>query len=263
MPYRIDLRHPPDGAFDRLIDLGALDVEVTPTGVAALVPDRLAPSDIVNACGSGEITVSPADGRDDDSVWVLRPRDLRVGSLQICPAGAAAPPGALQLLDRPAFGTGLHPTTAMCLETLHEHIRASTPDAMLDVGTGSGILALAALALGVPRVVGLDLDPASLGVAAANARLNRLDHRLRLVVGGPDVISGTWPLVVANILAAPLIELAPTLVRRVGPGGRLVLSGIASAVAPDVRTAYTRFGMREDDVQARSGWIALTLRATW
>jgi ribosomal protein L11 methyltransferase len=134
---------------------------------------------------------------------------------------------------------------------------------VLDVGTGSGVLALAALLLGVPRALGLDVDAEALRAAAENARLNALDQRLELARGGPDAVAGTWPLVVANLLAAPLIQLAPVLVSRVGHQGRLVLSGIPSAVESDVEEAYRRLGMRRVRAQSRGGWGALILEASW
>src|SRR6185295_1345454 len=142
-----------------------------------------------------------------------------------------------------AFGTGQHPTTALCLEALQDEIAAATPDSLLDVGTGSGVLAIAALMLGVPGAVGIDIDPAALAAAAENARVNCVGERLRLMRGGPEVVSGRWPLVVANVLAAPLVEMAPALVRRVGHHGHLVLSGIPESVEPDVSRAYRRLGM--------------------
>jgi ribosomal protein L11 methyltransferase len=98
------------------------------------------------------------------------------------------------------------------------------------VGTGSGILALTALKLGVPQAVGLEIDAEALPVAAENARRNHLADRLHLVLGGPEVVEGHWPLVVANVLAAPLMEMAPVLVRRLARSGRLVLSGIPCSV---------------------------------
>jgi len=125
------------------------------------------------------------------------------------------------------------------------------------------VLALAALLMGVPRALGLDLDAEALRAAAENARLNALDGRLQLVLGGPDAVAGAWPLVVANVLAAPLVELAPVLVRRVGHHGRLVLSGIPSSVEPDVDRAYRRLGMRRVRAQSRAGWSALVLQASW
>jgi ribosomal protein L11 methyltransferase len=87
------------------------------------------------------------------------------------------------------------------------------------------VLALGALMMGVPHALGIDLDEGALRVAAQNARINAMRERLRLARGGPDSVIGTWPLVVANVLAAPLIEMAPTLVRRVGRHGHLLLSG--------------------------------------
>src|SRR5262249_45035269 len=99
-----------------------------------------------------------------------------------------------------------------------------------------------------------------LRAAAENARLNALDRRLRLVRGGPDAVTGTWPLVVANLLAAPLVELAPVLVRRVGHHGRLVLSGIPPSLEPDVDRAYRRLGMYPVRAQSRAGWSALVLQ---
>jgi ribosomal protein L11 methyltransferase len=125
------------------------------------------------------------------------------------------------------------------------------------------VLALAALALGVARAQGMDVDQGALRAAAGNARLNQLDDRLELLHGGPDAITGTWPLVLANVLAAPLIEMAPTLVRRVGARGELVLSGIPASVEPDVARAYRHLGMQLVNVESRGGWVALRLRASW
>ena len=167
------------------------------------------------------------------------------------------------MTDSPAFGTGLHPTTALCLEILDDEIAASRPERALDVGTGSGVLALAALCLGVPHAVAIDIDADAARIAAENARLNDLRARIHLVRGGPEAVSGSWPLVVANVLAAPLIEMAPTLTRRVGRGGRLVLSGIRSSLATEAARAYVRLGMRQVDTRARDGWTALVLHATW
>lgn len=264
MPYRIDLPVPGDDALDRLVTLGAIDVERSPGGgLAALIPDSVTPRRVADALGISDVAVSTARGRDADSVWVLTPQELRIGRVRIVPADAERDTGALRLIDAAAFGTGLHPTTALCLEVLDETVRLEPLPAVLDVGTGSGVLALAALQLGVPHAVGIDVDTAALAVAAENARLNALDHRLALRHGGPEAVAGTWPLVLANVLAAPLIEMAPTLSRRVGHHGRLVLSGIPASVEPDVERAYCRLGMQRVAVRERSGWIALVLTATW
>jgi ribosomal protein L11 methyltransferase len=252
MPYRIDLSDSSteslNDALEVLASLGALDVETTARGLAALMPDIVQPEDVRYALGLDTLAVSPAMGRDDESVWILSPRPVRIGVLE------------LRLCDGPAFGTGLHPTTAMCLELLDE---LPLPESVLDLGTGSGVLALAALLKGVHHATGVDIDPASLEVAAENARLNNLEARLRLIRGGAEDVRGSWPLVFANILAAPLIEIAPAVVRLVGHRGQLVLSGIPTSLVADVARVYRHSGMRPIRSVTRGGWEALLLEASW
>jgi ribosomal protein L11 methyltransferase len=262
MPYRIDFRGGVDDALDRLIELGALDVDASDRGGAAVMPDWVSPGQVASALGLDGISVSPAIGRDAESVWVLGPRPIRIGRTHIVPAGVREP-GALQLIDTPAFGTGLHPTAALCLQALEEAVPARAPAAMLDVGTGSGVLALAALMLGVPRALAIDISQEALQAAADNARINRLEERLGLAHGGPEDVAGTFPLVAANVLAGPLIEMAPALVQRIAHHGWLVLSGIPSSVEPDVHRVYRNVGMRWAATTSRAGWVALVLHATW
>jgi|SRR4051794_6152252 ribosomal protein L11 methylase PrmA len=263
MPYRIDLLNPPDAALDRLVELGALDVEPIPNGIAAIIPDGITPATVARAVGVDDVRVVPTRGRDAGSIWIVSPRAVRTACVQIVPADWPAGSGVLRMIDGPAFGTGLHPTTALCLEALHDELTGSVPPRALDVGTGSGVLALAALSCGVPRVVAVDIDNDAVRVAAGNARLNGVSSRLLLVRGGPEALAGSWPLVLANLLAAPLIEMAPVLTRRVGRSGRLILSGIRSSVGADVEQAYRRLGMRQVRTGARDGWTALTLHASW
>jgi ribosomal protein L11 methyltransferase len=263
LPYRIDISFPPDDALDRLVQLGALDVEPVRDGLAAIIPDNVMPDDVAGALGVARVAVSGAVARDNASVWLLTPRAVRIGSVLIVPAAAAAPPGALRLTDSTAFGTGHHPTTALCIEALEEALAIAVPDNILDVGTGSGVLALAALMMGVPRAVCLDIDAAALEIAAEHARLNNLADRLQLVHGGPGAVEGVWPVVVANVLAAPLIEMAPILVRRVGKSGRLILSGIPRSLESEVRQTYEGLGMRHIRSEARAGWTVLVVQASW
>lgn len=263
MPYRVDVRDGGDDLVERLIDLGAIDVERTTDGVAALMPDGMTPAELSQLLHCHHLTVSPAIGRDADSTWVLQVPPLRAGGVDIVPAGSATPADAVQLVDGVAFGTGLHPTTALCLDAIAELVRVERPGTMLDVGTGSGVIALAALRLGVDRALGIDIDAAAIGIAANNARVNRLADRLELRRGHPETAHGTWPLVVANVLAASLIEMAPTLARCVGRGGHLVLSGIPSSLEGDVITAYRRLGLRHIATTSRAGWVAIVLRPGW
>ena len=215
------------------------------------MPDNVPPDELATALGRADVAVSPAVGRDDGSVWVLSLRPIHVGGR------------ALKLIDVGAFGTGLHPTTALCLEAIEEAVTTGVPAAMLDVGTGSGVLALGALVMGVPQAVGIDIDEDALRVAAENARLHGVGDRLALTHGGPDDVAGTWPFVVANVLAAPLIEMAPVLVRRIGHHGQLVLSGISASLEQDVVDVYRRLGMHHVRTAPRHGWVALVMQATW
>lgn len=263
MPYRVDLPDPPAHAIDRLIELGALDVEPVAGGIVALMPDGVPADRVAGVLGVPDVRVSPALGRDDESVWALVPRPVRTRTLLFVPAAMAAGPDAVKLVDSPAFGTGLHATTALCLQLIEDLLDLAVPDRLLDVGTGSGILALGALRRGLPHATGLDLDPVALETAAENARLNQLTHRLALVRGGPDAVRGAWPLVVANIRAADLMAMAPALVRRVGSGGHLVLSGIPRSVGEGVSRTYRRLGMSDAGVASRDGWVALVLRTSW
>ena len=260
----MDVRTVDAHAFDRLVELGALDAESMPDGtIAALMPDGIAPELVASALGVADISVSPAESRDAGSVWILSPRSTHLGRLRLAPANSDAEPGVLRLVDGAAFGTGLHPTTALCLEMLDQIVPSTPPETVLDVGTGSGVLALAALMLGVPRALGIDIDEQALRVAAENARLNGLDARLQFRHGGPEDVVGTWPLVLANVLAAPLIDMAPALVRRLGHHGQLVLSGIPSAVEQNVNHAYSRYGLRRIGIKSRAGWVAILLQTSW
>jgi ribosomal protein L11 methyltransferase len=263
MAYRVDISSPPPDAFDRLVQLGALDIEPMGDSLAAIIPDGVTPEAVARALNVPNVTVSSVVARDSGSVWLLQLRPFRIGAVVIAPADFAVPAGALRLTDSTAFGTGHHPTTVLCVEAIEEILTTAVSDSMLDVGTGSGILALAALKMGVPRATGLDIDADALKIAAEHARLNNLSHRLQLELGGPDVVNGVWPLVVANVLAAPLIEMAPVLVRRVGSRGRLILSGIPSSLEADVRQAYERVGMRHVHSETRAGWTVVVLQASW
>lgn len=153
-----------------------------------------------------------------------------------------------------AFGTGQHPTTALCLDWIERH--GGDGMTFLDYGCGSGILAVAALVLGAPRAFAVDNDPQALLATSANAALNGVADRL--FVGAPETLPAvTVDVLAANILAAPLVELAATFSAHVRPGGLLVLSGILEAQAPRVIAAHESFfGGFEQTVQ--QGWVCLT-----
>ncbi|MEI6415454.1 MAG: 50S ribosomal protein L11 methyltransferase [Pseudomonadota bacterium] len=177
-----------------------------------------------------------------ERVWLQDFHPQRFGRrLWVCPTGQQPPEASddaviLTLDPGLAFGTGAHPTTALCLnwlDGLDLHGRA-----VLDYGCGSGILAIAALKLGATMALGIDHDPQALLASRQNALVNGVEARLQ--VAAPDEApSGCFDGVVANILANPLIELAPLLIERLTPGGVLGLSGILADQALEVAAAYT------------------------
>ncbi|CAN0602098.1 unnamed protein product, partial [Ectocarpus sp. 12 AP-2014] len=160
-----------------------------------------------------------------------------------------------------AFGTGTHPTTALCLEWLDElavtgHLAHQT---VLDVGCGSGILAIAALKLGASHADATDIDPQALQASRDNAGRNSIAEQ-ELSLYYPEQLgdNGNYPIVTANILAGPLVELAPMIAGHVATGGRIALSGILANQSNDVYQAYAAQGITMDEPIIREGWVRLS-----
>lgn len=214
-----------------------------------------------------EIEVELVADRDWEREWMEDFVPLQMGErLWIVPSWHTPPePGAVNLHLDPglAFGTGTHPTTALCLAwfdalAICEALEGQT---VLDIGTGSGILAIAALKLGARQAVATDIDPQALTASRDNAERNGVQEQaLRLCY--PEQLDGaeTFPVVVANILAGPLVEMAPMIAGHVAPGGRLALSGILEGQAEQVLQAYREQGLRMDEPVTREGWVRLTGR---
>lgn len=202
--------------------------------------------------------------RDWEREWMDDFMPLQMGKrLWIVPSWHQPPaPDAVNLILDPglAFGTGTHPTTALCLEWL-DALAVSGKLAngpVLDVGCGSGILAIAALKLGASRADGTDIDPQALQASRDNAERNGIEEP-RLTLYYPEQLpAGRYPVVTANILAEPLIELATTIADHVAPGGRIALSGILDNQAGQVWEAYHAQGLDMDEPMLREGWVRLT-----
>jgi ribosomal protein L11 methyltransferase len=188
----------------------------------------------------GRVTREDVEERDWVRAWMDDFRPMRFGErLWIVPTGYEPPdPGAVNLLLDPglAFGTGTHPTTALCLEWLDAHPPVDAT--AIDYGCGSGVLAIAALRLGARHCIGVDLDPQALVATRDNARRNGIPDEQLPVCLPEGLEAEPADLVMANILSGPLVELAPVLGRLVRPGGRLILSGLLAEQADTVAAAY-------------------------
>jgi len=160
-----------------------------------------------------------------------------------------------------AFGTGGHETTKMCLRAILRLLRGGRSkglkDALLDVGTGSGVLAIAAMKLGVKKAVGTEIDPVALKVARKNAQANRV--KVTLTAKTPVKVRGRFPMVVANILAPELTRLAPELADKMTEGGFIILSGILSEEADGVEGTYEALGLKPLKRYSAGDWAALVL----
>ena len=212
-------------------------------------------------CGGAlpEHHVERIEDQDWERSWMDGFQPMRFGQrLWIVPSWHAAPqPDAVNLLLDPglAFGTGTHPTTALCLEWLDSQKLDNC--SVLDFGCGSGILAIAALLLGAPQAAGTDIDPQALEASRDNASRNSIDPARFPVYLPADLPQQPADVVVANILAGPLVSLAPQITALVKGGGRLALSGILAEQAEEVRAAYaSAFDL--DPTAVKDGWVRIS-----
>lgn len=160
-----------------------------------------------------------------------------------------------------AFGTGTHGTTRLCLETLAALFDGGEAiHHVLDVGTGSGILAIAAAALGAERVVACDIDPIACETARENCVLNDVIDRVEVTDRLLEELTGTYDVVLANILAEENIRLAQALIDRVRPGGVLILSGILEEKVSLVTTAFSTLGLNAPDLFYDEEWACIQYR---
>lgn len=257
-----------DAWSDALLDAGALSVEISdpnagtpqeqaqfgePGGLAnapwrksrllALFPESVVVDAALSRAAAGlGLCAPPRDTwqvADEDWVRVTQSQFGPItiaGRLHIVPTWCEVPAQGIAIRLDPglAFGTGSHPTTRLCLEWLGAQIRGG--ESVLDYGCGSGLLAIAAAKLGADDVVGIDVDPQALRASEANASAN--DVPIRFVA--PDALAPrNYDIVVANILANPLILLAPAIAARVRTAGRVALAGVLDAQAGVVATAYS------------------------
>ena len=158
-----------------------------------------------------------------------------------------------------AFGTGTHETTWLCLEALDEAVRGG--ERMLDIGTGSGILAIAALLLGAEAAEGVDIDPMCVRTAGENARRNRVNDRFKVLVGDlSDKASGQYDIITANIVAAAILSLAPHLPALMKPETLFIASGVIDTKKDEVIAGLEKAGLVVTEVREKRGWECILAR---
>lgn len=237
------------------------------TELVALYPEG---SDLTVVVAALEAALAPGQRlhplveRVDDRAWereaLAHWTPQRFGErLWISPSWqTVADPAAITVLLDPglAFGTGSHPTTALCLTWLATHPLKGKR--VVDFGCGSGILAIAALKLGALSALGIDQEPQALQASRNNAQRNGVADRLLLLTAEVPPAEFSADVVLANILADPLKQLAPQIAGLVRPGGHLVLSGILTDQVEAVLAAYTPFHFTFDPIQQREEWCCLS-----
>jgi ribosomal protein L11 methyltransferase len=212
----------------------------------------------------GDLQTRLVDEADWADAWKAHFPVMRIGRrLVVRPTWRrhrAAPDDVVLALDPGmAFGTGLHPTTRLCLVALERLADAGrlTGARVLDVGCGSGILAIAAIRLGAADAVGVDTDPIAIEATLANARRNRLARRIRANAGSLPTGEPPFDVVAANLIAGVLVQLAPLLAAELAPNGRLVASGIFVDREGEVRDAFAAAGLVATERTAEGDWVAL------
>ncbi|GAA3707923.1 50S ribosomal protein L11 methyltransferase [Oceanisphaera sediminis] len=236
--------------WDDTVVVGLFDAETDPAPIIEFLK-KFYRKDLV-------CKVEQLEDKDWVREWMDSFHPMRFGKrLWICPSWRDVPdPTAVNVMLDPglAFGTGTHPTTALCLEWLDgQDLNDKT---VIDFGCGSGILALAALKLGAKEVIGIDIDPQALQASHDNAERNGVADRLSVYLPQDQPEGLKADIVVANILAGPLKELSPLISSLVKPGGKLALSGILESQAEGLNQVYAQW-FNMDNPELREDWARL------
>ncbi|EGQ7978996.1 50S ribosomal protein L11 methyltransferase [Vibrio cholerae] len=205
--------------------------------------------------------VEQVEDKDWEREWMDNFHPMQFGRrLWICPSWREVPdPQAVNVMLDPglAFGTGTHPTTALCLEWLDN--LDLTGKTVIDFGCGSGILAIAAIKLGAAKVIGIDIDPQALLASKDNAARNGVEDQIEVYLPKDQPEGLVADVVVANILASPLRELSPIIKGLLKPGGQLAMSGILDTQAESVAEFY-RDDLELDPIAEKSEWCRISGR---
>lgn len=211
--------------------------------------------------GPGEITLRAIEDAEWASAWKQHFKSQQVGrKLMVVPSWEQADEstGNINIYLDPgmAFGTGAHPTTRRCLQVLEDHIRGN--EVIYDVGTGSGILAIAAAKLGAAKVTGIDLDPVALGVARENIAFNKVGDKVTVREGDLLSVGGEQgDGVIANIIADAIIMLAPDVPKHLAPGGFFLAAGIIEGRRDETLRAIADARLKIREIHQDGEWITV------
>ena len=209
---------------------------------------------------SDEVVVKWLDDQHWETAWKKHFKPIRVGRVVIKPTWEDFESGSddvvVEIDPGMAFGTGYHPTTQLCLLALQDLVK--TGDTICDVGTGSAVLAIASALLGAERVVGVDNDTVAVGVAQENVKHAELTNVVNIIrADSPLAFGAKADLVVANIIARVLIDIAGELAAIMKPGGLLVACGIVTERLKEVRQAFESAGIKYVEERVDGDWVAL------
>ena len=235
-----------------------LEPGVQPAETLAVVQARMEAAGIAYT-----VETEGIEQEDWQNGWRKYYHPLEIGRrLAVVPSWQEYDTDRVKLLLDPglAFGTGGHETTSLCLEALDELVQGG--ERMLDIGTGSGILAIAALKLGAASAEGVDIDPVAVRTAVENAALNQVKDRFSGLVGDlSDQASGTYQIITANIVANAIISLSPAVPGLLAEGGHFIASGIIDTRADEVEEALRAAGLTVAARKEKRGWVCFVCTA--
>jgi ribosomal protein L11 methyltransferase len=195
--------------------------------------------------------------------WKQQVHGVRVGRIWVGPPWESPGQAPVPIVIEPgmAFGTGDHPTTCLCLQALEQVLDKKPQSSVLDVGTGSGVLAIAAKKLGAGKVVGIDIDPIAVRIAKENAQKNGIDD-LELTQKPVERIQGQFDVILANLYSSVLCQLAPRLASRLQKEGELFATGILLSQADQVQVALEREGLELQGKAVNEEWVLLGFKVS-
>ena len=234
-----------------------LEPGASPVEMLALIAARMEAAGIAYA-----VETEGVEQEDWQNGWRKYYHPMDIGSrLAIVPSWQEYDTDRVKLILDPglAFGTGGHETTSLCLEALDQRVRGG--ERVLDIGTGSGILAIAALKLGAASAEGVDIDPVAVRTAGENAALNGVADKLTVLVGDlSDKASGKYDIITANIVANAIISLAPSVPGLMAEGAAFIASGIIDSRRDEVIAALEKAGLSVQEVKEKRGWECIVCK---